>query len=238
MADWIPGTNLGKLDAFQTFSGGLAQRPEAYGVSADDAAEAVRIVVELRDAANVANNPLTRTPITMAAMREKLSAAEKHLRRLATFIRHNPNVAAADLMGIGLVPKGEKRRILPPTTAPMLAIRGIIPGGHTVEFVDSATPDRRGKPDVAYRLELYVAYSPNYGSGADGVGMDTIVKTGTLHAVLTRNPAKVIHPNDRVGSMANYAGRWINRRGEAGPFSQPVRMVLAMPGESSLSEAA
>jgi hypothetical protein len=56
--------------------------------------------------------------------------------------------------------------------------------------------------------------------------------------VLTRRVPAVIHPNDRTGSMANYIGRWINRRGEAGPFSQPVRMLLAMPGEGRLSEAA
>ena len=48
----------------------------------------------------------------------------------------------------------------------------------------------------------------------------------------------LIHPNDRVGSVANYVGRWINGRGEAGPFSQPVGMVLAIPGQPSLSEAA
>ena len=56
-----------------------------------------------------------------------------------------------------------------------------------------------------------------------------------------RSLSVVIHPHDRVGSVANYVGRggrWINNRGEAGPFSQPVRMVLAIPGQSSLSEAA
>jgi hypothetical protein len=40
----------------------------------------------------------------------------------------------------------------------------------------------------------------------------------------------VLHPDERVGSVANYIGRWINNRGEAGPWSQPMRMVLALPG--------
>lgn len=117
-------------------------------------------------------------------------------------------------------------------------MRGIIPGGHEIELSDSATPDRRGKPQDYKGLELFVAYSPTHAGNGEGLGLDSIIKTGKPHSILTRGVCRVIHPNERVGSVANYAGRWINARGEAGPFSQPVRMILAMPGESTLSQAA
>jgi hypothetical protein len=60
--------------------------------------------------------------------------------------------------------------------------------------------------------------------------MDSIIKNAKPMGILTRGLSTVLHPDERVGSVANYIGRWINNRGEAGPWSQPMRMVLALPG--------
>jgi hypothetical protein len=238
MGSWIPGKANEQLTAFGVFSRGIAERPEAYGVSPDDAAEAARIVAEMDAAMFAASNPATRTPLTLEAKARCVKAAVSFFRPLATFIRHNPRVSVADLAAIGLPPKAEKRRVPPPTTVPLLAIRRVIAGGHEIEVADSSDPGRRGKPQDVRGLELFVAYSPHHGGHGEALSLDTIIKNGRVHSILARKVSAVIHPNDRVGSMANYAGRWINGRGEAGPFSQPVRMLLAMPGESSLSEAA
>lgn len=104
-----------------------------------------------------------------------------------------------------------------------------------MEMFDSQTPDRRGRPDRAYSLELYVAYSPNHG---EALGMESILKNGQPIALLTRGRSRVTHPDERVGSVANYIGRWVNGRREAGPWSQPVRMVLALPGGQAKRAAA
>jgi hypothetical protein len=238
MAGWIPGKAAEQLTAFEVFSREIAERPEAYGVSPDDAAEAIRVVAELDAAMSAASNPATRTPLTLEAKARSLKAAMSFFRPLATFIRANPKLSAADLKAIGLPPKAQKRRIPPPTTVPLLMIRQVIAGGHEIEIADAADPGRRGKPRDVRGLELFVAYSPHHGGHGEALSLDTIIKNGKVHSILARKVSAVIHPNDRVGSMANYAGRWINNRGEAGPFSQPVRMLLAMPGQSSLSEAA
>ncbi len=68
--------------------------------------------------------------------------------------------------------------------------------------------------------------------------MDGMIKHAKPHGVLTRGRTIVTHPDERVGSVANYIGRWINARGEAGPWSQPVRMLLAMPSGEAKREAA
>jgi hypothetical protein len=221
-------TGQGKLQAFTLLSRGLAQRPEVYAVSPDDAAEALRLVDAMREAFEVADNPATRTPLTIAAKRAAMEAAEKYCSRLVAFIRANPNVSDADRAAIGVPPPvTEKRRIPPPTTEPILSIAGIIPGGHRIEIFDSASPDRRGRARDTRGLELFVAYSPNH--GGSGLGMDQLIRSATPIAILTRGMSSVIHPDERVGSVANYIGRWINGRGEAGPWSHPVRMLLAMP---------
>ncbi len=238
MPYWIENhTAQGMLQSFKTLTDGLSQRPQVYGVAPEDAAEAVRLVSELERAIDVADDPATRTTLTVAAKQAALAAAERHLKPLAQFVRMNPRIGAEDLAAIGLPPKGPPRRIPPPSTTPMLSIRGVIPGGHELEIADSATPDRPGKPRDCDGLELFVAYSPHHGTG-EGLSQGSIITSGQYHSLLTRKRSTVIHPNERVGSVANYIGRWINRRREAGPFSHPVRMLLAMPGESTLSQAA
>ena len=239
MSWWITdGTDSGTTNTLRIFSKGLSERPADFGVSDADAAEAARLVQKVDELTLIADTPATRTPLTITARREALTAARKFCTALASFIRTNPYVSDADRLLIGVPGKAEKRRVPAPTTAAMLAIRGIIPGGHLLEFVDSTTPDRRSKPDGVRALELFVAYAPPQSPTDGALSADLILKTGKQHSVLTRSPAKVLHPNDRVGSIANYIGRWLNGRNEPGPWSQPVRMTLAMPGEFSASEAA
>jgi hypothetical protein len=239
MGDWMPSKELDKLQVLQTFSRGLVERAAALGVTQADAAEARRLVEALDAAVLVATSPATRTPVTVEAKRHALERAMSFCRRLAQFIKLNPNVSDDDRLSLGL-PKAEAprewRRAPVPETTPILGIRGIIPGGHEVEIFDSTAPDRRGKPADVRGLELVAAYSPN---GADGaLSRENIIRTGTPMGVLTRGMTRVIHPNERVGSVANYIGRWVNTRGEGGPWSQPLRMVLAIPGEGRLSAAA
>jgi hypothetical protein len=237
LMNWIPSTLVEKLTTLQNFSRGVAERAEVYGVSQGDAAEAVRLVGIFEATHQAATDPSTRTTITVAARKAAAEAAEKFCRRLGAFIRLKPGISEVDLAAISLPPKGEMRRIPPPTTMPILSIRRIIPGGHEIELFDSTSPDKRGKAEGASGLELFVAYSPNNGTGA-GLTLEGMLGNAKPHGVLTRTLCKVVHPNERVGSVANYIGRWVNGRGEAGPFSQPVRMVLAVPGETSLKEAA
>ncbi len=235
---WIPGGRTNEIVMhLDLFTRELSQRPDVYGVSRADADEARRLVETLQQAIAVTDNPATRTPLTVKVKQESLDVARKYCTRLATFIRANPNVSDADRLQAGVPPAViEKRRVPPPSTIPILTIRGIIPGGHQIELCDSSKPDRRGKPEDARGLELFVAYSSN--NGGAGLGMDQIVQNAQPHGVLTRALATVIHPDERVGSMANYIGRWINGRGEVGPWSQPVRMMLVMPADKREAEAA
>jgi hypothetical protein len=236
---WPPDrSEQGMLQAFRALSSGLAERPGVYGVSEADAAEAGRLAAVAEEAAFVASCPSTRTVLTTAAKREAIAAALKFCAPLAAFVRFNPNLSDGDRLAIGVRPKAEKRRVPPPSTAPILAIRGIIPGGHELEFYDSAAPGRRALAKDTKGLELFVAYSPNNGNSDAALSLDTMTKSAKPHAILKRGLSKVMHPNERVGSVANYIGRWINNRREAGPWSQPVRMLLVIPGQSSLSQAA
>jgi hypothetical protein len=236
---WLGGQGENGLrDALGVFSRGIAERPEFYGVSAEAAARAVQLVAQMEAACFLANSPATRTTLTVAAKREAMNAAMAHCRPLGTFIRMNPSLCELDLMLIGVPPKAEARRHGAPTTAPLLMIRGIVPGGHRVEVFDSTTPAKRVKPDGVRGFELAVAYSPNVAGKDEPLSAATILQTGKSHGEFTRLLSNVTHPNERVGSVANYIARWLNGRKEAGPWSQPVRMHLVLPGEAGLSAAA
>jgi hypothetical protein len=234
MADWVPRREGDRLLAFQLLTRALAERPDAYGVSAADAAEAVRLVAALSAAMCEAANPYTRTALHLAAKQDCLAAAQACCRRLAASVRDNPAVARTDLLALGITtlparPTPRRRRVPPPTSVPLLMITRMIPGGHEIAIADADAPSHRGcrragRPKDTKGLELFVAYS------ADELTGDAIRRTGQPHTLLTRGRSAVIHPDDRLGSVANYIGRWLSTRGEPGPFSLPVSMVLGMPG--------
>lgn len=63
--------------------------------------------------------------------------------------------------------------------------------------------------------------------------MTANIACGFCLADLSSSTALMVHRNERVGSTANYIGRWVNRRMEPGPWSQPVGMLLAIPAPAA-----
>jgi hypothetical protein len=223
------------LMAFRQLSGGLAERPGVYGVAEADAAEAVRLVDVMEAAILAADAPHSRTPVTIAAKRGAVDAARRCCARLVKAVRANAGVGEGDLLMLGIEPAGKPRRGATrggdggPAGWPVLDVVAAVPGGHEIAVYDAADGKRRKVP-AGLRLELVVAWSPGHTAG-DGRGMpgDEILAGGESTVVVTRGRLSIAHPDGRVGSVANYVGRWVNRRGEAGPWSAPVRMMLALP---------
>lgn len=229
-------TQVGKLRTMRKIVDGLRQRPQTYGILPEDAADLARLVEAAEAAAERTTNPLTRTQLDTLAKREALSEADRATRRLVSFIRVNPHVSDEDRVAIGIPPATRRRRRPPPQTRPILTLEGIVPGGHTISFCDEATPDRRRKAEDAVALELFVAYT--HGNDSRPLEIEDLLKNATQLTKLTRSPSRTEHPAEKIGWTANYIGRWVNHRGEAGPWSRPVRMALALPAETSGRQAA
>ena len=88
---------------------------------------------------------------------------------------------------------------------------------HNVSFSDSSTPTRRGKPFGVQGCEVYVAVADN---------PPTDPKAYRFVALATRSPQKVTFGSEDGGKTANYLLRWVNTKGEKGPWSSVLSSTI------------
>ncbi|MEX2244544.1 MAG: hypothetical protein WD716_11940 [Fimbriimonadaceae bacterium] len=88
---------------------------------------------------------------------------------------------------------------------------------HTVNFADEGTPTTKGKPFGVAGAEL------RYAIGATApVDPDDY----TFVAIDTKTPQIWTFEPSEAGQMAHWVARWINTRGEAGPWSDVVSATI------------
>ena len=98
----IPRRDSDAASWMRCFSRGLVERPAAFGVSADQAAEVAKVVAEFREALAATLVPHNRTGRTTLIKNEARRAAEAVVRPIYMQIRTNPAVGDGDLFGIGV----------------------------------------------------------------------------------------------------------------------------------------
>lgn len=218
-APYIPTTDAG-LDAWaNNFADLITADPALYGLTPADAL-AIQTAV---DAWNVsyplATNPATRTTVTISQKNADKVAMVTICRTYASQVRINPGVANEDKLALGLnLPNNSPSPIPTPPTFPLLDIANAGPLIHVLRYADNTTPDSRRKPDGAVSLELW-------GVAAEAAVTDPALMQKILS--VTKQPTNVTWPNEDLGKVASYIGRWINRKGEAGPWSAPINFVIA-----------
>lgn len=216
---YIPPEDANALLWMQAFASGLTANPALYGLTAADAA-AIQNAVDAYDSAlTVANNPGTRTTVTVNDKNTSRNSAEQICRQFAMQIKHNDGISDADKIAIGVRPiNSEREPIDAPTTSPLLNVIAATPGAHTVRFSDTMTPDSAAKPFGAANLQLFVAI--------DDAEESDPGKAQFIGAY-TRNPIGVDFSAADEGKEATYFARWASRRGDVGPWSLPVSMRVA-----------
>src|SRR5690606_6846133 len=108
-----------------------------------------------------------------------------------------------------------------PDSAPIISILGAFSGEHVITFADENSPMLRRKPAGVKQIQIYRQVATGAVLLPDGA---------TEVGLFTRQPVKVeSSPND-VGKTATYFARWVNTKGEVGPWSLPVSMTIAFGG--------
>jgi hypothetical protein len=88
---------------------------------------------------------------------------------------------------------------------------------HVISFVDEQTPGSRAKPAGAMGCEVWVK-----------VGPTPPVDASECHylATDTATPYTAEYEGADGGKIAHYMLRWVNTRGERGPWSQTVSATI------------
>lgn len=208
-------------DWLANFASQIAASPGKYGLTTGDAAEISSAVDAWHAAFLAAAAPSTRTVATVQTKRNAKAAVTAVVRSAAARIRSNATVASDLKIGLGLVLRSHGGSpVPPPETRPVLGLRSMNIGVHTLDARDAAAT-RGGKPDRTTGLVVFRAVGDRATvtpEGTDGL---------TYMGLFTRLRFESAFTAADRGKTATYFARWVNAKGEAGPWSQGLSVAIA-----------
>lgn len=220
MIDYVP-----KSDAeFNNWQNNLveivSENAEAWNIASTDLAnlktkQNVSVVAFAK-----ANNKQNRTQADVLAKNEARQDYEKNLRSfVAQWLASNNKVTDADRTRMGLTVKSGTRTAVPvPTTSPVGSVDFSVRLQHTVHFSDEASPRSKAKPAGVHGCEIYMKVD---GEAPKDASELTYVATDTA------TPYVLKFDGSKAGKMVYYWLRWVNTRGETGPWSIAVSAMVA-----------
>lgn len=149
----------------------------------------------------------------------KRAALVTELRAVANTVQANPAVTDTQKAALGVtVRKTTKTPVAVPSTTPSLqradtSTRAIL----RLFIVDASTPDSRAKPPGVQGCEI-----------REQIGGTAPTDPEAMHflAIETRMPYRADFEAADVGKTVYFALRWVNTRGESGPWSQVYSAVV------------
>lgn len=138
-------------------------------------------------------------------------------RLLAQRIQTNPNVQNSDRQSLGMNVRSTTRTATAaPTSRPVATVDTRQRLQHTISFVDENTPGSRAKPAGVSGCEVWMKIGT----------APTDPSELTFLAIDTRSPYTAVFDGADGGKIAHYMLRWVNTRGERGPWSQTVSATI------------
>jgi len=159
-------------------------------------------------------NHITAQATVARATEDKDTSRKNHeqlLRNLAQQLQNSPTITNGDRAALGITVKEANRSSRTvPTTRPSAIINNQDRLRHVINFFDENTPTRRAKPEGVMGCEIWVKIgeAPKNPDDLNFLGLDTAT------------PYTIDYPSQDGGKPAHYMLRWVNRRGEPGPWSQ------------------
>jgi len=144
---------------------------------------------------------------------------EKALRKFnKQWLISNTRVSDRERELMGLTVPVETRTPAPkPTTKPVVTINFAQRLQHELHIVDEATPTRKAKPVGVHGCEIWMKI--------DGPAPVSVSELSYV-ATTTRTPGTVIFEGIHAGKIVYYWLRWVNTRGEHGPWSNVVSAMV------------
>ncbi|MBP1640154.1 MAG: hypothetical protein H6Q17_1737 [Bacteroidetes bacterium] len=166
-----------------------------------------------------ASNKQNRTSADVQDKNDARYNYEKAIRSfLGEWITFNSHVTDADRERMGLTVRKETRTPVPvPATRPIATVDFSIRQQHTVAYVDEANGRSKAKPTGVHGCEIWVKVGGEAPKSASEL---------SYKGTCTASPYTVSFDGDDTGKIAYYWIRWINNRGEHGPWSAPFSAMI------------
>lgn len=209
--DYIPGNDAEFTMWSTAFVNSVKVAQEAYNLTEDE-------VTALETSANAWESSYT----DMFSKRDAARAAtvgkdnmretfEGLLRSISQKIQSDPNVSEELKVDAGLPHRSSSRSPVPvPTSTPIAEIEACNIQEHRLMFTDSLEVHRRRRPHGVFGVEIYAFVGDSAPTSNDQFEMK---------ATVTRMKATFNFTNEQAGKVCYYRFRYINTRGEVGPWS-------------------
>lgn len=220
--DYVPAPDADFDNWLQNFDALLTGAPTDFGLTAPDAVVVAGVAATWFAAYNLAIDPPTRTPVTVAAKDAARAAAEGVVRPYAVSISLNPAVDPGDKVAIGVTLRSEVPTPIPaPTTAPELGLQSIILGQATLTFKEVGGVGK-SKPFGVVGLEVRRTLGV-----APAVDPAAALSVG----IFTKSPWRLPNSSGDAGKVQTVFARWITRSGpsgvsQSGPWAAPLSWVI------------
>lgn len=221
---YIPPRDADLLTWADNFSALVTATPATYGLSAANATTIAGVIATFDTTYAVSQSPATRSPANVAAKDAAKVSLLAVVRPFAQQIANNIGVSTDDKIALGLNPRTNTPTPVPvPNTNPVLTVDTAFPLQHVLRFRDStASPSVKAKPPGVTSLQLHAIALPA-SSGSPSAEFDLIPLAG----LPTTSPLLVSWPSSNRTNVAWYVGRWVTRKGLAGPWSNLINFPIA-----------
>jgi hypothetical protein len=217
-ANYIPPSDSGFSDWIQNFSTLITADPTSYGLVAGDATAIAAQNTAYQAAYSLANDPSTRTPVTVAAKDAAKATALSTVRPYAQQINLNAAVTNDQRAALGItIRKTVPTPVPPPATAPIISMLSNMPLLATLAYRDPMTPTSKAKPYGVIGVQVFAS-------------IGTVAATDPAQAIYqqtaTKSPFGLAFTSAQVGKICTIFARYVTRGGPAGvqqegPFSAP-----------------
>lgn len=217
--DYIPSKEADLLTWSNNFSAIITASYASYGLSSGQASAFDTLNDAWVAAYALAQNPGTRTPVTVAAKDTARNTMIATARQYGQIARKYPGITDELLADAGLtVPDSVPSPIPAPTTKPVLSLVEGNSLQDVLRYRDSVLSNPRSRPPGAVGMELYCKV---------GSTPPASIADCTYKGLKTRMPATVDFAPADAGDTAYYIGRWITARGLTGPSSDVFAHTIA-----------
>lgn len=143
---------------------------------------------------------------------------ESAIRALTQRLQASAAVDDAERAALGItVPDRTPSPVPVPTTRPVVKIDTSQRLQHTIHFADETTPTSVRKPKGVAAVEIWTKTG-----GPPPADVSQLVFLATD----TRSPYLTVYEGDHGGAAAHYMLRWINTKGQPGPWSETATATI------------
>jgi len=150
------------------------------------------------------------------------AALERAVRPITNFVQGYTKTTDADRATIGITVRDTSRTPSPtPTTRPLVSVDPGTRLTHQLRLVDEGSPTRRGKPEGVAGAEVWVKLVDA------GTPAPTDPAALSFLTLTSRPTVRTEFKSADGGKTAVYMLRWVNTRGEKGPWSEICSATVA-----------